>query len=189
MAMGFVLCLIIGSSFGNYICGMFVAISFVPLICAYAVYSKPQDKAATYVAMIFACIYTVLILLVYFANVTSVRLDTLNQQAEQMLSTTQFGLFFNYDLLGYGVMSLAAFFVGLTIEVNTKSNKWLRSLLLAHGIFFISSFLIPLLGLFKTDMQGSKAIGPIIQSVWCLYFSIIDILSFGFFKQKQQICS
>lgn len=183
-AIGFVLCLIMGSSFGNYLFGIFIALSFIPLICAYAVYSKPQNKAGSYIAMVFACIYAAIIVLVYFANVTSVRLDSLSQQALQIISTQGFGLFFNYDLLGYGVMSLSAFFTGLTIEGNTKRVKCLKYLLLAHGVFFISSFFIPLLGLFATNTQQSNMIGPLIQSFWCLYFSFIDVLSFGYFRNK-----
>ncbi len=73
-----------GSSFGNYLFGIFIALSFIPLICAYAVYSKPQNKACSYIAMVFACIYAAIIVLVYFANVTSVRLDSLSQQALQI---------------------------------------------------------------------------------------------------------
>lgn len=183
-AIGFVLCLIVGSSFGNYLFGIFIALSFIPLICAYATFSKTENKVASYIAMIFAGIYVVLILLVYFANVTSVRLDSLNQQATQIISTQNFGLFFNYDLLGYGVMSLSAFFIGLTIEGNTKINRCLKWLLLIHGVFFVSSFLIPMLGLFSPDAQQSNTVGPIIQSFWCIYFSSIDILSFVYFSKK-----
>jgi len=179
-AVGFVLCLIIGSSFGNYLFGMFMALSFIPLICAFATYCKPENKAAGYIALLFAGIYACMILLVYFANVTAVRLDSLNQQATQILSTQKFGLFFAYDLLGYGIMSLSALFIGFTIE----GNKWLKHLLLAHGVFFISSFIIPILGLFSADMQLSSKIGPMIQSVWCIYFSFIDILSFIYFKKQ-----
>ncbi len=182
--LGFVLCLIIGSSFGNYLFGMFIALSFIPLICTFSIYSKTENKVASYIAIAFASIYAVLILLVYFANVTTVRLDSLNQQANQMISTREFGLFFNYDLLGYGIMSLSAFFIGLAIECNTKSETWLKRLLLIHGVFFVSSFILPMLGLFSADLQQSSNIGPIIQSFWCIYFSAIDVLSFIYFKKQ-----
>jgi len=89
-----------------------------------------------------------------------------------------------YDLLAYGVMSLSALFVGFTIEGNTKSQKWLRLLLLLHGVFFISSFVIPILGLFRADTQQSSQIGPMFQSFWCVYFSFIDVLAFSYFKNR-----
>ncbi len=184
-ALGFVLCLIIGSSFGNYLSGMALALSFIPLICSFSSYSKVENKTASFIAIAFACIYVTLILLVYYANVTTVRLDSLTQQAYQMISTQEFGLFFNYDLLGYGIMSLSAFFIGLTIESSTKEGVWLRRLLLSHGVFFISSFLIPLLGLFSVDSPQSSNIGQIIQSVWCIYFSAIDILSLAYFSKQR----
>lgn len=184
-ALGFVLCLLIGSSFGNYLFGMFTALSFIPLMCAFSIYCRSDNRASSYIAMAFACIYTVIILLVYYANVTTVRLDSLNRQAYQMISTQEFGLFFNYDLLGYGIMSLAAFFAGLTIEGSTKSQVWLKRLLLIHGLFFVSSLLIPMLGLFSSDSRQSARIGPIIQAFWCIYFSAVDLLSFRYFKMQR----
>ena len=182
---GFVVFLIVGASIGNYFLGMFIAFSFVPMIVAFAMYSKPDNKVASYTAMIFAGIYAVLILLVYFAQVTTVRLSSLSEQAEQIISSQRFGLFFNYDLLGYGIMALSTFFIGLTIDVETKGDKWLKRLLLIHGIFFISSFILPVLGIFSTDPQQSNKIGPMIQTFWCLYFSTVGVLSILYFKKQK----
>ena len=185
-ALGFVLCLIVGSSFGNYLFGMALALCFIPLICAFSSYNEEKNRAASLIAIAFACIYAVMILLVYYANVTAVRLDSLNQQALKIISTQEFGLFFSYDLLGYGIMSLAAFFTGLTIKASTKKDLLLRRLLLIHGVFFVSSFIIPLLGLFSSDSQQSSNIGQIIQSVWCIYFSVIDVLSLAYFARQNK---
>lgn len=182
-AIGFVLCLIIGVSFGNYLLGMVLALSFLPLTCAYSAFSKTENKAASLIAIAFACVYAVIILLVYYANVTTVLLDELSPQARQIISTHEFGLFFNYDLLGYGIMSLSAFFTGVTIEINGGKNIWLKRLLLIHGVFVVAA-VIPMLGLFSSDSPQSSNIGQIIQSIWCLYFSAIDILSFAYFSKQ-----
>lgn len=78
-------------------------------------------------------------------QMTSVRTESLTVQAAQLLDFQQFGLFFNYDMLGYAFMSFANFFAGLTVSTNTKSDKWLQTLLLVHGLFFITCFFISLL--------------------------------------------
>ncbi len=56
---------------------------------------------AANVALIFAAVYCVIILLVYYAQTTSVWLDRLNEQAIQIINYSKSGLYFNYDLLGY----------------------------------------------------------------------------------------
>jgi hypothetical protein len=182
---GFAFCLLINVSIGNYFFGMFIAFSFVPMISAFAMYSKSEHKVAAYTAMIFAGIYSVFILLVYFAQITTVRLGLLSEQAAQIISSQNFGLFFNYDLLGYGIMALATFFIALTIDAKTGNTKLLKMLLLIHGIFFVSSFILPITGVFSVDAQQSNKIGPMIQTFWCTYFSIIDICSILFFRNQK----
>lgn len=182
--LGFALCMLLGSNLGSYFVCMFIAFSFVPMMCTLAIYATPENKAAGYIAMIFAGMYAVFILLVYFAQVTSVRLDSLNQQALKILDYQKFGLFFSYDLLGYGLMALSTFFAGLTIESKTKGDKWLKALLLIHGVFFISCFIMPMLGLFTENMQGANWIGVAVLEFWCIYFIPIDILMLLHFKKK-----
>lgn len=58
-------------------------------------------------------IYAVMILLVYFAQTTAVRLGLLDEQAMKILDYSRGGLFFSYDLLGYGMMALSTFLWGL----------------------------------------------------------------------------
>jgi general stress protein CsbA len=181
---GFVFCLLIGFPLGNYVFGILIALSFVLVISAFASFSKSENKSAVYAAMIFAAVYAILILVVYFAQVTTVRQSSLSEQAALIISSQKFGLFFNYDLLGYGIMSLAVFFIGLTIQVKTKSDKILKRLMLIHGIFFTSSF-IPVTGAFSNmAAEQSNQIGPMIQSFWCCYYAVIDVFSFSYFKKQ-----
>ena len=62
---------------------------------------------AAYVGMTFAGIYAVFVLLVYFAQTTSVRFEELDGVALRILDYSQGGLFFSYDLLGYGMMAVS----------------------------------------------------------------------------------
>ena len=180
---GFALSMLLGSDFSSYITSMFIAFSFVPMISAFAAYSRKEHKAAGYAAMIFAGVYAMVILMVYFAQVTSVRLEPLSEQAAQILDYQKFGLFFNFDLLGYGIMALSTFFAGFTIDVQTKSDRWLKRLLLLHGIFFFSSLILPMLGLFSQEMQGADWVGTAVLVFWCAYFAPIGWLAFLHFKK------
>ena len=45
---------------------------------------------------------------------------------------------FNYDLLGYGMMALSTFFIGLSVQADSKADKWMKALMMIHGIFFFN---------------------------------------------------
>lgn len=76
--------------------------------------SDKDRKVPANIGLIFGCVYAVLILLVYFAQITSVRNDVLSEQAVLLLDYSRGGLLFNYNLLGYGAMGLSTFLIGLT---------------------------------------------------------------------------
>ena len=176
----FALFMLFGFDYGSYFSSMFIAFSFVPMMCGYAYFAKKEEKLAGYVAVAFSAIYTAIILLVYFAQLTTVRLNDLTQQATVLLDFQHCGLLFNYDLLGYAVMSLATFFAGLTIKPQTKTDKWLKYLLMVHGVFFVSCLVFPMLGLFKANRP--TWIGVAVLEFWCLYFCPISILSYLHFS-------
>ena len=180
----FAMCMVIGFNFGSYLVCMFIAFSFIPMMCAFNNYSSQDKKTSGYTSIIFSGVYAVIILLVYFAQVTAIRNDGLNEQAIQIINYEMFGLFFSFNLLGYGIMALATFFAGLTIEPKKKSDTWLKWLLIIHGVFFVSCFIMPMLGLFNADMQGAELIGTIVLMFWCVYFAPVGILSFVFFKNR-----
>lgn len=182
---GFALSMLLGTNFGSYFSSIFIALSFVPMISAFCIYAKADAKLSGYTAIGFAIIYATINLLVYYAQITSVRGDGLSEQATNVLDFQRFGLFFNYDMLGYALMSLATFFAGLTIEATSKVNKWLKTLLLIHGIFFIMCFMMPMLGLFTPNMEGAAWIGTAILLFWCLYFVPVGVLSFLYFQDAQ----
>ena len=157
------------------------------MMCGYAYFAEKKVKLAGYVSVTFAVIYTTIILLVYFAQLTTVRLNDLTQQAAILLDFQQYGLLFNYDLLGYAVMSLATLFAGLTVLSQTKADRWLKYLLIIHGVFFITCLIFPILGLFKADSPAW--IGVVVLEFWCIYFCPISILSYLHCKRQIRTCS
>lgn len=177
----FAVTMLIPFDFGSFFACMILAIGFVLMITAFAQECGKDRQAASYSALIFTAIYAVFILIVYFAQTTSVRLDGLNEQAAQLLDYSKSGLLFNYDLLGYGMMALATFFIGLTIKAQNKSDKWLKWLLIIHGVFFIACFIMPMLGVFSASGDG-YLFGLLALEFWCVYFLPICVLSFIHFK-------
>ena len=180
----FALCMIIGTDYGSFIASMFIAFSFVPMVSTFCHYSSPEKKAAGYSALVFSAVYSVFILAVYYAQVTTVSLETISREVSQYIDYSKYGLFFNFDLLGYALMALSTFFAGLTIDAVTKADKWLKRLLIIHGVFFLSCFIIPMIGLFSSDMKGPDWIGTAVLEFWCVYFIPVGILSFLHFKNK-----
>jgi len=108
---------------GNYLSSIFIALGFVPMVCAFASYTKKDCKAAAYTATLFSAIYGIIVALVYFAQMTTVQMTELSEEADLLLNYTKFNLIFNYDLLGYSFMALATFFTGIALQVKCSRDK------------------------------------------------------------------
>jgi hypothetical protein len=180
----FALFMLITFNFGSYFVCIFLSLGFVLVISAFAGECEPEVKTAAHAAMIFAAVYCTIILLVYFAQITSVRLEKLSEQAGKIIDYSKSGLYFNYDLIGYGLMALSTFFIGLTVKVNSTADKWLKWLLIIHGVFFVPCLIMPVLGVFSSSSDSGYLTGVIVLEFWCAYFIPISILSFIHFKNK-----
>ena len=154
---------------------------FVPMMCCFLQFAAPERRAAGYVAAVFADMYAAIILLVYFAQLTTVRFGGLTEQARILLDFRQMNLFFSFDLLGYALMSLATFFAGLTVCPRSRTDRWLRALLLIHGVFFISCLLMPMLGVFRADSPAW--IGTAVLEFWCASFCPVAVLPRRYFQK------
>lgn len=174
--------MLLGLSSAAYTVCIFLACGYVAMACTYSSYAAKETQSAKYIGMGFAFLYAVFVILVYYAQVTTVRQHTLSDQAQFLLDYEKFGLFFGYDLFGYGMLAISTFFIGLTITPQKRETKILKTLLLIHGIFCVVCF-IPALGLFSPDMAGGDSIGIAVLEIWCLYFLPISILSYRHFKK------
>lgn len=154
------------------------------MMCCFLHFTAPERKAAGYAAAAFAGAYAAIILLVYFTQLTTVRFGGLTELARTLLDFQQMNLFFSFDLLGYALMALATFFAGLTICPRSSADKWLRALLLIHGVFIISCLLLPMLGIFQADSPAW--IGVAVLEFWCAYFCPVAILSFLHFQNEEE---
>lgn len=172
------------SDFGSYFICIFLALGYLLMFAGFHNESCEERKVAANAGLLFGCVYAVLILLVYFAQTTAVRNDSLNEQAAMLLDFSKGGLIFSYDLLGYGMMALSTFFIGLTIRPKNKRDKWLKYLMMIHGVFFFGCLFMPMTGIFRATMSGEsgKLGGTIALECWCAYFLPVGVLSALHFK-------
>lgn len=183
----FAVCMIFDFTFGSYIVCMFLPLGYIMMIEGFQYESCEERRVTANVGVAISVIYAVLILLVYYAQTTSVRLENLNEQAIRILDYQRGSLLFNYDLLGYGMMALSTFFIGLSIIPNSKADKWLKFLMIVHGIFFIGCFIMPMTGVFSGMASGESGKGgTIVLLGWCAYFLPIGVLAYIHFQREKQ---
>ncbi len=149
--------------------------------------SCTEDKiVAIEAGKIFGIIYTIFVNIVYFAQLTAVQQKVLDISILNSLSFEYPGsLLFSFDLIGYGILAISTFFVGLTIEVKNRNDKILKLLLLFHGIFAVCIFL-PMTSLFIADNNSGNS-GIFALMAWCLIFISIPILFYKKIKESKEL--
>lgn len=181
----FAVFILTGFSGGQYLVCSFLPPGYIMLSAGFQHESDSDRRVSANIGMIIAAVYAVLVLLVYFSQLTYVRLESLTEQAESILLFLPGSLMFCYDLLGYGMMSLSTFFIGLSMKPQKKPDKWLRYLMMIHGVFFLGCFFMPMTGVFSTA-SGSDGIGGNIALLfWCAYFIPIGVLSYKHFGKEK----
>ena len=183
----FAIFLIINYSMGSYFVCLILPTGFIMMTAGLHNECGSDRKVAADTGLILAAVYAAFIMLVYFAQLTTVKNEQLNEQAANLLEFGRFGLIFNYDLLGYGVMALSTFFTGLSMKPKDKADKWLRTLLMIHGVFYFSCTFMPITGMFARMSSGGDGIGGRLALVaWCIYFLPVGILSFLHFHSGKR---
>ncbi len=173
----FAVCLVFDFTFGSYLVCMFLPIGWIMTAAGLRHESGEERRVSADIGLSLAAVYAVLILIVYFAQTTSVRLDDLGEAAASILDFRRGGLMFDYDLLGYGMMALSTFFIGLSMKAERRADKWLKALLMIHGVFFIGCFFLPMTGMF-TGLEGKGSRGGTIALLgWCAYFLPVGVLA------------
>lgn len=187
----FLICLIVALFIQNTVTenlsyGVCTVLSWgwIATACVYSCYTKNERSAAAKIGIATGIVYSTLISIVYFTQLTTVLYKSVNDIILQAFSFSSAGSWlFNLDLLGYGLLSISTFFVGLTIQPQNKVDKALKILLMLHGIFFVCMF-VPILPLPSTN-QGKG--GTIALIFWCLFFLPICVLSTLHFKKLNDI--
>jgi hypothetical protein len=181
----FALCMITGPLSLCYIASIFIAWGLVIMNAGFYRYGRTEARVAALCALSFGAMYAICNTAVYFTQLSTVARGGLSAEAAMLLDYRSFSLMFDYDMLGYCLMAISTFFAGFTIVVKDRGDRWLKGLLLVHGIFAISCFIMPLLGLFSSDMEGADWIGTLVLELWCAFFTPIGILGIRYFVKKE----
>ena len=182
----FALFLIINIPMGYYFVCLILPIGFIMMTAGLQNECESDRKVAANIGLLLAAVYSTFIMLVYFTQLTTVNNEQLNEQATNLLEFGKFGLIFNFDLLGYGVMALSTFFTGLSMKPKNKKDKWLKALMMIHGLFYFSCTFMPITGMFaKMSSNGDGIGGRLALVAWCVYFLPIGILSFLHFGSRK----
>ena len=183
----FAIFLIIYFSMGGYFVCLILPIGFIMMTAGLHNECESDRKVAANIGLVLAAVYAVFIMLVYFTQLTTVNNEQLNEQASKLLKFNSFGLIFNFDLLGYGLMALSTFFTGLAMKPKNKADKWLRALMMIHGVFYLSCTFMPMTGMFSKMSSGGDGLGGRLALVaWCVYFLPIGILAFVHFGRQEK---
>ena len=176
-----------GAIFASCLSSLFIALGYLPFAAGVVAVNVDVGRKATGIAALsFGAVYAVLILLVYYAQCTTVRMHPdLSEEALSLISYGHLGsLFFNYNLLGYGMMALSTFLLGFLIVPADRSSRRLRMLLWGHGIFFFPCLIVPMLPVFTTATNA--LVGTIVLECWCFYFLPICLLGFRYFTTQHK---
>jgi hypothetical protein len=183
----FALGLIFDNNNFSYFASMLISWSYIMLACSFAAGVSGERKALAYGGVAFACVYAVFVDLVYFTQLTTVANNGAPAEILKVLSYESLGGFmFNLDLLGYALMAISTFLIGLTVTPQNKPDKWLKALLMIHGVFALSCIIMPMLNIFNSSMGDSGAIiGSLVLLFWCAYFIPVGILSALHFNRSK----
>ena len=182
----FALFLIINYSMGSFFVCLILPLGFIMMTAGFHNECENDRKVAANIGLVLSAVYCTFIMLVYFAQLTTVNNEQLTEQAANLLEMGKCGLIFNFDLLGYGVMALSTFFTGLSMKIKNKADKWLKALMMIHGVFYFSCTFMPMTGMFSKMSSGGDGLGGRLALVaWCVYFLPVGVLSFLHFKEDK----
>ena len=183
----FALFLIINYSMGSYFVCLILPLGFIMMTAGLHNECENDRKVAANIGLVLAAVYCTFIMLVYFTQLTTVNNEQLTEQAANLLEMGKCGLIFNFDLLGYGVMALSTFFTGLAMKPRNKVDKWLRALMMIHGLFYFSCTFMPMTGMFSKMSSGGNGLGGRLALVaWCVYFLPIGVLAYRHFSGQHR---
>lgn len=122
---------------------LFLGTSFLILMVSIHYYASPDKKIWSHTGLVFATIYTTLISINYYIQLTLVVPHMIKGDTESVKSFlfTPFDSFiYSVDILGYSFMSLATLFAAF-VFTGTKIERTVRYFLIANG------FILPFIAL------------------------------------------
>ncbi len=151
-----------------------IAISFLIMTISNSYFTPEDRNIHARIARSFAVIYCVLACMVYYVQISFVRLGSPSPDALSIVAyAPPRTAFFALDILGYFFMSLSVLFISFTI-IN---NRLLKTSLLIMGLWGTSCIVVPLLPfLYESTDSSSDVFGIIVLALWSILFIPLSIL-------------
>lgn len=183
----FALSMTVGSENASYAASMVLAWAYLVMAGSFSAAAAPEHRVAASAGCAFAMLYAAFATAVYFVQLTTVLHQSAPPEILKVLSYQELGsVMFNFELLGYALMALSTFFIGLTVSNATRTGKWLHWMLLAHGVFAPVCLALPMMDVFGAMPRASGAtIGIAISFGWCAYFLPVALLAFVYLRSVQ----
>ena len=178
----FAIFIIIGADMYSYFICLLLSIFYLVMSVSNNSIVKDSNKMISNIAVVFAVIYCTLICIVYYTQISFVRLGNPSKEA---LSVVAYfppkTAFFAIDILGYTFLALSTLFIAFSIE----KNKILKIILIIHGIVGTLGFITPLLPYFyEMQENSSDNTDSIALFSWCILFISICFLFAKYFINK-----
>lgn len=167
-----------------YASSMGIAICFLSVTIANESFVISSKRMYSRFSIAFAIIYCTLVWIVYYTQLSFVRLAA-SPSSKEVLSIVAYtpgSAFFALDILGYFFMSLSVFFLALTMDTALL----LRKLLMAMGLWGGTCIAVPLLPFFYEQQQSndSDAVGIIALSLWSILFCPLMIMLAKHYREQ-----
>lgn len=120
----FAIFMLFNMSFAAYAICILLSGGYLVMVSAYAVYARQKVEAAKYAGIAFAVIYAVFVMLVYYAQITTLVQSNLTEQAAQLLDYRKFGLFFLMIFLDMGCLPFPRSLLDLQSCPKVKRAKY-----------------------------------------------------------------
>ena len=182
--LGFAFSLVMSDENGAYAASLALSWAYVIMAVSFSATAASDRRIAGGAATAFAILYAGFATAVYFVLLTTVLHRTAPSDVLKVLSYQELGsVMFNLELLGYALMAVSTLFLGLTISTQTGVARWLRWMLLGHGIFAPICIALPVLNVFGSMPRSSgAAVGVAISFGWCAYFMPVAMLAYYYFR-------
>jgi hypothetical protein len=185
----FALSMVLGNNSLSFGSCMILSWSYVTLTCAFVTNVSNGKKSLGYAGVIFAAIYSAFITLVYYTQLTTVNQNAASNEILRVLRFEPGSWMFAFDLMGYAMMAISTFFIGVSLDAKTRAYKWLKGLLIAHGLFAPMCIIFPMINVFQNtqNVENTSIIGMIGLVGWCVYFIPTMVLAAIYFYRESKI--
>lgn len=167
----------------QFIVCFILAVSFI--VVANSLYSIADLKLKLWgrITVSFAIMYAVYICLVYYSQLTVIRLGLIPGDSLPIIKFTPGSWLFAVDMLGYTFLALSTLAASFLFKGKGLTGK-LRVLLIIHGILAIPTSLFPALPLFDLaeDVKNVNLGGAFALLAWCVVFAPICFLLVRYFS-------